>query len=49
LPFTSEDKGAYFSGGYERRVLHGVGHFVPREAPEAFADAIVAISRQEKT
>ncbi|TIV69948.1 MAG: alpha/beta hydrolase, partial [Mesorhizobium sp.] len=45
LPFTSEHKERYFSGGYERRLLPGIGHFVPREAPQAFADAILEVSR----
>lgn len=44
LPLTSEHKERYFSGGYERRLLPGIGHFVPREAPQAFADAILEIS-----
>jgi pimeloyl-ACP methyl ester carboxylesterase len=43
LPITSADKERYFSSGYERRLLEGVGHFVPREAPQAFAEAILAI------
>lgn len=45
LPLTSEHKERYFSGGYERRLLPGIGHFVPREAPQAFADAILEVSR----
>lgn len=39
LPAISEGK---FIGGYERRVLPGVGHFIPREAPEE----VLAASRQ---
>lgn len=45
LPMTSEHKEQYFKGGYERRLLPGIGHFVPREAPQAFADALLEISR----
>lgn len=30
----------YFSGPFERRILPGVGHFAPLEAPRAVADAI---------
>ncbi len=30
-----------FTGAYERRVLPGIGHNVPQEAPEAFARAIL--------
>ncbi len=36
-----EDRAArHFTGPYERRVLPGVGHLVPREAPEAVVQAI---------
>ena len=30
-----------FSGKYSHRVLEGIGHNVPQEAPQAFADAIL--------
>lgn len=40
-PATSEGKQAWFSGGYERRVLDRVGHFPQREAPHTVADAIL--------
>ncbi|MCV6806081.1 alpha/beta fold hydrolase, partial [Achromobacter ruhlandii] len=40
-PASSEGKSHYFSGGYERRVLDGVGHFPQREAPQAVAAAIL--------
>jgi pimeloyl-ACP methyl ester carboxylesterase len=32
-----------FSGRYSHRVLEGIGHNVPQEAPEAFADAILEV------
>jgi hypothetical protein len=32
-----------FSGLYSHRVLDGIGHNVPQEAPEAFADAILEV------
>jgi pimeloyl-ACP methyl ester carboxylesterase len=32
-----------FSGKYSHRVLTGIGHNVPQEAPQAFADAIVDV------
>ena len=32
-----------FSGKYSHRVLRGIGHNVPQEAPQAFAEAIVAV------
>jgi pimeloyl-ACP methyl ester carboxylesterase len=46
-PFAGgEDRAAWhFTGPYERRLLEGVGHFVPREAPEAFARAIRDLDR----
>jgi pimeloyl-ACP methyl ester carboxylesterase len=35
LPDTTEGKDKYFTGGYARHVLPGVGHFPTREAPDA--------------
>ena len=35
LAATTEGKDQYFTGGYTRHVLPGVGHFPTREAPEA--------------
>ena len=35
---------AHFTGPYERRVLPGVGHFIPREAPQAFVQAILDLA-----
>ena len=32
-----------FSGGYSHRVLEGIGHNVPQEAPGAFTDAILEV------
>lgn len=34
-----------FTGRYSHRVLNGIGHNVPQEAPEAFAEAILAVDR----
>ncbi|MDB5368130.1 MAG: alpha/beta hydrolase [Rhodospirillales bacterium] len=34
-----------FSGKYSHRVLPGIGHNVPQEAPQAFADAVIAVDR----
>jgi pimeloyl-ACP methyl ester carboxylesterase len=34
-----------FSGRYSHRVLEGIGHNVPQEAPQAFADAIIEVDR----
>jgi pimeloyl-ACP methyl ester carboxylesterase len=32
-----------FSGKYAHRILTGIGHNVPQEAPEAFAQAVVDV------
>jgi pimeloyl-ACP methyl ester carboxylesterase len=37
---ATEGRERYFAADYERVVLHGVGHFVQREAPEIVAAAI---------
>ncbi len=34
---------AFFTGRYERRVIAGVGHNLPQEAPQAFADAVKSL------
>ena len=33
----------YFKGSYERRIIPGTGHNIPQEAPEAFAEAVLAL------
>jgi pimeloyl-ACP methyl ester carboxylesterase len=35
----------HFTGKHEHRDLAGVGHNVPQEAPEAFADAVLTVER----
>jgi pimeloyl-ACP methyl ester carboxylesterase len=43
---ANADGGAYasqFSGEYSHRILDGIGHNVPQEAPDAFADAILEV------
>ncbi|HET9577808.1 MAG TPA: alpha/beta hydrolase [Usitatibacter sp.] len=40
---ASEGHERYFDGRYERRVLAGVGHNPPQEAPAAFADAVLDV------
>ena len=43
---TNADGKAYvnkFSGKYSHKILNGIGHNVPQEAPQAFADAIVEV------
>ena len=32
-----------YTGKYEHRILNGIGHNVPQEAPQAFAQAVVAV------
>jgi pimeloyl-ACP methyl ester carboxylesterase len=47
---AAADGAAYakrFSGKYSHRVLKGIGHNVPQEAPQAFADAIVDVDRYD--
>lgn len=34
-----------YTGSYEHRVLDGIGHNVPQEAPDQFAAAVVGVSR----
>ena len=34
---------AKFSGKYDHRVLTGIGHNVPQEAPKKFADAVIDV------
>jgi pimeloyl-ACP methyl ester carboxylesterase len=36
-----------FIGPYEHRILDGIGHNVPQEAPAAFAEAVLALVHQE--
>jgi pimeloyl-ACP methyl ester carboxylesterase len=40
LASSLTDQSASFSAGYRREILPGVGHFVPRERPEAVVAAI---------
>lgn len=42
-PDSSADPAAHFTGPFTRRVLPGVGHNLPQEAPAAFADAVLAL------
>jgi pimeloyl-ACP methyl ester carboxylesterase len=43
LPARSEGDAALFPAGTERRVIPNVGHFMPREAPNAVADALLEL------
>jgi len=42
-PGRSESQRSLFPAGTERRVVPGVGHFMPREAPEAVVDAMLKV------
>ncbi|MGI4886892.1 MAG: alpha/beta fold hydrolase [Janthinobacterium lividum] len=42
LVASSEGKEAFFTGPYRRQVLPGVGHYVPREAPDAIVAAVLS-------
>ena len=42
---ASEAHGKYFTAKYERHILPGVGHNVPQEAPQAFAEAVLELCR----
>jgi pimeloyl-ACP methyl ester carboxylesterase len=41
----SETHGKYFAGPYQRRVVPNVGHNVPQESPQAFAEAVLELCR----
>ena len=41
-PSESEKQEQYFSAGYKRLLLEGVGHFPHREAARAVADAVLS-------
>jgi pimeloyl-ACP methyl ester carboxylesterase len=40
---SSERHARFFKGPYERRVIDGVGHNLPQEAPADFASAVLAL------
>jgi pimeloyl-ACP methyl ester carboxylesterase len=47
---AAKDGAAYrslYTGWYQHRILDGIGHDVPQEAPEAFASAVVDINKQK--
>lgn len=44
-PSEFDKERAHFGSRYQRRILAGVGHNVPQEAPQAFADAILNLAR----
>jgi pimeloyl-ACP methyl ester carboxylesterase len=48
-PFTPAGDGAsyrkHFTGKYAHRTLRGIGHNVPQEAPQPFAEAVVEVDK----
>ncbi len=45
LPETAHGSGAWAHGGYELRIVDGVGHFLPEEAPDVVTDALLQLER----
>ena len=43
-PLRLDSSARQFTGRYERRIVSGVGHNFPQEAPDAFADAVIALA-----
>ncbi|MEO0752300.1 MAG: alpha/beta hydrolase [Pseudomonadota bacterium] len=43
-PPATDEVQAFFTGGYERRVLAKTGHAPPQENPDAFVDAVLTVS-----
>jgi pimeloyl-ACP methyl ester carboxylesterase len=43
---SSDTHARYFTSDYQRRVLPGIGHNPPQEAPQAFADAVIEVWRR---
>ncbi|MGH7388732.1 MAG: alpha/beta fold hydrolase [Candidatus Rokuibacteriota bacterium] len=42
-PSSSERHARFFTGAYERRLIPGVGHNLPQEAPRDFAAAVLSL------
>jgi pimeloyl-ACP methyl ester carboxylesterase len=47
-PQSTATHGAHFTGPFARRMLPGVGHNPPQEAPRAFADAVLELIQPAK-
>ncbi len=43
-PSQADKESHHFAAAYQRRVLAGVGHNAPQEAPKAFADAVLELA-----
>jgi pimeloyl-ACP methyl ester carboxylesterase len=46
-PRESENLDQFFTGGYQRLLFEGVGHFPHREAPDRVADAIIQFLKSQ--
>ncbi len=44
-PQAADRDAPHFTGPYDRRIVHGVGHNFPQEAPGAFAEAVLALAQ----
>jgi pimeloyl-ACP methyl ester carboxylesterase len=42
-PTRAPDQAAHFTGPYRQRVIPGVGHNIPQEAPAVVAEAILEL------
>jgi pimeloyl-ACP methyl ester carboxylesterase len=42
-PAASQHHAGFFTGPYQRRLMPGIGHNPPQEAPQAFADAVLEL------
>jgi pimeloyl-ACP methyl ester carboxylesterase len=45
-PASADGDKAHFRAAYEKRIVPGVGHNFPQEAPEAFANAVLDLSQK---
>ena len=44
LPPSSEGHARHFTGPYQRRLVPRAGHALPQDAPQAVADAVLALA-----
>ena len=42
-PHATDTAAPHFTGFYHRQIIPGVGHNVPQEAPDIFADAVLGL------
>ena len=48
-PPVEDDDAEHFSGFYRRRILPGVGHNIPQEAPQATLDALLELLGEKRS